>query len=449
MTPDCELLRQYAERGDQAAFADLVRRHTDLVYSIAVRVAGDPQLAEDATQVVFTKLARQARALLGYPTLVGWLHTTTRYSAINLIRGEERRRTREQEAAAMHHDSSLPDTNWKEIRPLLDEAVGRLGEQDRQAVLLRYFNGLSHQEVGATLGLSENSANKRVERALEKLRGYFASRGVKASSALLAASITVNSVQAAPVGLAEKVTPASLAGVGTTGAASAFLLALIMNTKTKATLAIAVVIVCVALWWFGRPTTDTLKKAALETTSVKKITASSVSQVETPKPSPATSKSETATSLSEPADPQADLKTAIADMARLLRTGDQAALMKAYDEPDKLNLEQVRQMQDLQDQVQQTTPWQVAPRMQSLRETSAQSYEEMETQTPTFNATGDEATYQLILPTLVNGEYVLGDKRTPYTFIKINGKWYMKLEYFNGPPSPPPPSLLPTNRGGN
>ncbi|HVU36960.1 MAG TPA: sigma-70 family RNA polymerase sigma factor [Opitutales bacterium] len=246
MCADRELLHRYAREGDEAAFAEIVRRQTDLVYSVALRVTANGALAQEVTQTVFALLARRAAALAHYDTLVGWLHTTTRHTAINAVRGEERRRRREQEATAMQITDQTPTRDWEQLRPMLDEAVGGLREDDRKAVLLRFFKNLSHQEVGAELGLSEDTARKRVERALEKLRNYFARRGVTTTAAVLAAAISANSVQAAPAGLAEKIIPSSLAGIGGTSAASPFLFALIMSTKTKTILAFVIILALVA-----------------------------------------------------------------------------------------------------------------------------------------------------------------------------------------------------------
>ncbi len=259
MTTDAELLRRYAEGRDEAAFGELVRRQMDFVYSVAWRVTANGALAQDVAQSVFTQLTRSAAALAHYDTLAGWLHTTARHCAINAVRGEERRRAREQESAIMQTTSTTSAVNWKQIGPLLDEAVGGLREDDRQAVLLRFFQGSSHQEVGAALGLSEDTARKRVELALEKLRGHFARRGVTATSALLAAAISANSVQAAPTGLAESMTGASLAGaeagaglgIGVGVAAEGiFLKILLMSTKNKTLLAGAIILMVTVLWMF-------------------------------------------------------------------------------------------------------------------------------------------------------------------------------------------------------
>jgi RNA polymerase sigma factor (sigma-70 family) len=212
MISERDLLRQFAEDGNEAAFAEVVRRYADLVYSVALRLtSGNLTLADDVAQLVFIDLARKAGRLSRHPALAGWLHTAARYNALRLIRGEQRRQMREQEAMLMPENISTPEPDWAQLRPWLDEAIGQLKQADAEAILLRFFQGRSHAEVGAALGLSEDSERKRVERALEKLRHYFSRKGVRASSALLAAAMTSNAVQAAPVGVAADWPRAALA----------------------------------------------------------------------------------------------------------------------------------------------------------------------------------------------------------------------------------------------
>ena len=155
---DTELLRRYAADGDEAAFAELVRRYLNLVYFAALRqVGGDAHRAEDVAQSVFTLLARKASTLTGHQTLAGWLHTTTRFTASEAMRAERRRQAREQEAHTMHELSidSASDADWERMRLVIDEALGELGESDREAVLLRFFANLPFAEMGAKLKLSE------------------------------------------------------------------------------------------------------------------------------------------------------------------------------------------------------------------------------------------------------------------------------------------------------
>jgi len=254
MIPDCDLLRQFVEEGKEAAFAEVVRRHADLVYSAALRLTNcNTALAPDVAQQVFIDLANKAGGLTGHPTLVGWLHRAVRYHAYNVIRTEQRRRVREHEATLMHENISVPETDWSVLSPLLDEAVGQLNAVDGEAVLLRFFQGKSHREVGEVLGLGEDSARKRIDRALDKLRTYFARKGVKISSALLAAEMVSHSAQAAPAGLApmwsQKALAAKLTLIPTLG--RRFSDAIFMSSTKSKTLLVATAFIIVAVGMFS------------------------------------------------------------------------------------------------------------------------------------------------------------------------------------------------------
>jgi len=200
---DQQLLRDYTERRSETAFAELVHRHVDFVYSSALRMVHDAHLAEDVTQDVFVALAQNARKLAGRAVLSGWLHRTARNLAANAVRSDVRRRVREQKAATMHELlSPAPGDSWENVAPQLDAALGELSESDRDAVLLRYFERKSAQEMAHILGLSDEAAQKRVNRAVERLRDHFSKRNVAIGTSGLAVVISANAVQAAPVGLA-------------------------------------------------------------------------------------------------------------------------------------------------------------------------------------------------------------------------------------------------------
>ncbi len=210
---DQQLLRDYAGGRSEPAFAELVRRHVDLVYSAARRMVRDAHLAEDVTQGVFVALARQAGELTERPVLSGWLHRTAQHLAANAVRSEVRRRAREQEAVIMHELLSAEDAAaWERIAPLLDAALGGLSEPDRDVLLLRYFERKSAREMAQILGISDEAAQKRVNRAVERLRHYFSERQVTIGAGGLAAAISVNAVQAAPAGLAATITGAATLG---------------------------------------------------------------------------------------------------------------------------------------------------------------------------------------------------------------------------------------------
>ena len=208
---DQQLLREYAETNSETAFATLVARHVNLVYSAALRFSGNPPRAEEITQAVFIILARKAKSLGRNIVLSGWLYQTARLTAANVVKSDIRRQRREQEAY-MQSTLNEPDpAAWEQIAPLLDEAMGRLGETDRNAVVLRFFENKSAREVAVALKLTEAAAHKRVNRALEKLRKIFSKRGIDSTTAAIAGQISAHSVQAAPVGLAKKISVVAVA----------------------------------------------------------------------------------------------------------------------------------------------------------------------------------------------------------------------------------------------
>jgi RNA polymerase sigma factor (sigma-70 family) len=247
MTEDAELLRRYTEDKSEGAFAELVQRHLGLVYACALRrVGGDQQLAEDVTQQVFTDVARRATTLVRRPVLAGWLFTSTRFAAAKVMRTARRRFEREQEAYIMQEisqDTTAP-IDWDKARPVLDDAIGELSDVDREAVLLRYFEGRDFSSVGAKLNLTGNAARMRVDRALEKLRTRLERRGITSTTAVLATVLTQQTLVATPAGLAASVTSAALAGGALAGGVGTGVGALAaIGFMTKAQIGIVTVLV--------------------------------------------------------------------------------------------------------------------------------------------------------------------------------------------------------------
>lgn len=212
MANDAQLLRRFLE-GAQDAFAELVRRHLALVYASALRrAAGDTALAREATQAVFLLLAKKAPHLCHRASVAGWLYSSAQLKVAEALRAERRRRVREHTAYLMHQmltDGTSAD--WEQIHPVLDQAMLGLDGADREAVLLRYFEGLPFDDIAGRLLLTESAARKRVERALEKLRQSLARKGVSSSAAALAAVLGTQTGFAAPAGLAGTVTSAAAA----------------------------------------------------------------------------------------------------------------------------------------------------------------------------------------------------------------------------------------------
>jgi RNA polymerase sigma factor (sigma-70 family) len=195
---DTELLNQH-RAGSDSAFADIVRRHTPWIYALARRTCGDAHLAEDVVQAVFILLHRKAPHFAGDGAMINWLHKVARYAAATAARSEQRRRKRQTEVARL--PSQNGSSEWNELAPLLDQLIDRLPRADRQAVLLRYYLDLNFDEVGRQTDCSAEAARKRVDRAVEKLRGMVERKGLVLSSAALTTTLIEQIRVSPPVGL--------------------------------------------------------------------------------------------------------------------------------------------------------------------------------------------------------------------------------------------------------
>ncbi len=263
MQTDAQLLDAYAVHRSEAAFADLVNRYIDLVYSASLRIVCDAHLAEDVAQKVFIALAQNARQLSERAVLSGWLHCTTRNIASQVVRSEVRRRFREQEAVSMNPSLPQPEETWEAIAPHLDSALGELSDADRDAIMLRYFERKSAREMAAILGVSDEAAQRRVSRAVERLRELFARRGVTVGAGGLVLLLSANAVSSAPAGLALAIASASVAATTAAGASTVTTIATLtkaiaMTTLQKAALA-AVLTAAVGVGIYQAHQTSTLR----------------------------------------------------------------------------------------------------------------------------------------------------------------------------------------------
>ncbi|MEY2428950.1 MAG: hypothetical protein QOJ40_1835, partial [Verrucomicrobiota bacterium] len=236
---DAELLRDYAANKSEAAFGEIVRRYADFVYSAALRQLGSPEPARDAAQMVFTDLAHKAGTLPPHTLLIGWLCHGARLAALEQLRRDRRRSHRERQAMEWHEAASEVANDWGNIRPVLDEAIATLGEEDRNALLLRFFKNESLTSVGATLGVSEDAAQKRVSRALGKLREFLAGRGIHTTAGALSVALVANAVQAAPQGFAVSLTVGALAKSAAGSSAASFSKFFIVTNMKTAILTLA------------------------------------------------------------------------------------------------------------------------------------------------------------------------------------------------------------------
>jgi RNA polymerase sigma factor (sigma-70 family) len=235
MTPDSQqLLADFVARGSEEAFRELVGRYLNLVYSVALRILeGNTQLAEEVSQTVFLSLARKGPGLSNKVMIGGWLHQHTYHVATRALRGERRRQLREQEAFEMHRLSDDSGAHWRLLSPVLDEAITKLGNQDRTAIVLRYFEQRDFRSVGAALGSTPEAARVRVNRALQKLHELLKRRGVALSAAALATALGSGVVTAAPSGLAVTISSAALGGAAAATGFTFTLVKLMATTQMK------------------------------------------------------------------------------------------------------------------------------------------------------------------------------------------------------------------------
>jgi RNA polymerase sigma factor (sigma-70 family) len=246
MEDDTTLLRRFAEQRLEADFAALVERHLGLVYGAALRrTNGDAHTAEDVTQEVFAELARHAHKLSAHPVLSGWLYVAAKRAAAKALRGAERRRKRETEAWAMHHEQSggTDGINWVRLRAALDAAMDELPAVDRNAVLLRFFENRPFTEIGQTLRLSENTARMRVSRALERLELALERRGIRSTAGALGTFLSAEAGATVPAGLAQTVAGAALTATSAVGVGSL----LVFMGSTKVVMGAAAVLVIGAI----------------------------------------------------------------------------------------------------------------------------------------------------------------------------------------------------------
>jgi len=248
---DFEWLQQFARAGNQNAFRDLVRRHIDLVFGTALRKVGDMGGAQEISQNVFTALARKTWSFAPDDSLPAWLHKTTLLESQSWLRGELRRRRREETAAELGTTMNTPDeaSALRNLVPLLDEALLSLKENERTALLLRYYESHSLRDVGAALGVSEDTAQKRVATALERISQFFKRRGFKTATAAVSAAAlqhTAASASAFTVSLvsnaALQAAPAGLAGLS-------LLLARLASLSKAQTAAVCLVLTALPVAW--------------------------------------------------------------------------------------------------------------------------------------------------------------------------------------------------------
>jgi RNA polymerase sigma factor (sigma-70 family) len=203
---DAQLLARFVAHREEAAFAELVRRHGALVHGVCRRVLGNAHDADDAFQATFLVLSHKAASVRNGDCLASWLHGVALHTAISHKRSILRRK--EQGLPENMPQSETDDVSWREVLRLLDEELARLPEQFRQPLILCYLEGKTRDEAADELGWSPTTFRGRLERARERLRRRLERRGLTLSAALLA-TLAVHRSEAATFSLTKASAPAT------------------------------------------------------------------------------------------------------------------------------------------------------------------------------------------------------------------------------------------------
>jgi RNA polymerase sigma-70 factor (ECF subfamily) len=193
---DWRLLCAYA-RGDDRAFASLVEKYFPLVYSAAVRQVGHGPLAHEVAQAVFIIFARQAALLPADVLLTGWFLRTALFVAKNALQSTYPGARKEGGTMVLGERNTREESDEPGAESLMDEAIFSLSKKEQQCVLAHFFEGRSFREIAQQQHISEEVAQKRVARALEKIRAFLERRGHKVSVAFIRSTFGVKSAPAA------------------------------------------------------------------------------------------------------------------------------------------------------------------------------------------------------------------------------------------------------------
>lgn len=270
---DFELLHEFARRGNQDAFATLVRRHLDLVYATALRKAADAASAQEISQNVFSALARKAWQFARDDSVPAWLYKTTLLESRRWLRGELRRRRREQEAANLGTTMNTPDEQpaLRALVPLLDEALLSLREKERTALLLRFYESQSLRDVGASLGVGEDAAQKRVSSALEKVARFFQRRGFRTATVGVAAAALQSTATSTSAVTASAVAAGALQGAAPVLGGGLVWLARLTSLSKPQLAALCLVVAVVPVAWQWKAKQAAAREAASLRTEIQSV----------------------------------------------------------------------------------------------------------------------------------------------------------------------------------
>ena len=247
---DTQLLQLWARDRDEEAFAELVRRHQDMVYSTCLRKLGSPESAQDAAQQTFATLSLKAAKLAQHSNIGGWLYKSALLESSSLLKMETRRHNRhERFRAEAASDPVSTEENAAELNDLLrhlDEAMLDLKTTDREVLVRRFLQNMPLRNIGEAMGTTEEAARKRVTRAIDALAGIFRRRGVVSCTGALLSAALAKTSHSAPAGLLAKATASAKTGASAASFATAMAAA---KAKLAVGCALAAASIPIGLQW--------------------------------------------------------------------------------------------------------------------------------------------------------------------------------------------------------
>ena len=273
--------RNWIMNRDADAFAELVRRHAAMVYGACQRILRDNMAAQDVAQECFLALAKQPHVI--QPSLGGWLHQVAVRGALKHLRGEQRRRTRENtyaEAAL-----SVAEPEWNDVQPYVDEAISALPLKLREPLVEHFFEGRSYGDIAASLGIPRSTVANRVQSGIDSVRASLRRKGIVAGAALLATGLARDAV-AAPAHLLHTLNSIAISGFTGKAITATVIGGLVMSKKVIMGLALVVILIVGGALTLHQQQRDTLETQAPSSVPARPATTASASHTTEANPSP-------------------------------------------------------------------------------------------------------------------------------------------------------------------
>lgn len=256
---DYALLKAYVYDYCEISFTKLVERHVRMISGVARRTLDQTSYKDDVCQLTFLQLTKNAHRLLKHENIAGWLHKTAYQQAMNTNRSHRRMEARHLHLQKCNSSAESAESRWHEIAPLIDQELISLKSADRALIVKRYLEGYSVKELAGDFKISIAATEKRLQRALTKLKKRLDIRGVKTSSTILASALLFGGSQdsfALCSTLIRKISEAHLSSKNSPSILTQITIYFVM----KKTLILFGITILLLLWWTSRAPSNEISK---------------------------------------------------------------------------------------------------------------------------------------------------------------------------------------------